>query len=113
MLDSSFFASDEVRSRDVEMPDGKKHTMWFKELPQVKFTRYQEAVRSDNEEVRANAVSHLIAMSLCEPDGLPCRKPDGDQFTAEDAARLKPQVANAIVGAILDVNGFGSKEKKD
>lgn len=106
MLDDSLFASDDVRERQVTMADGSVHTLYFKELPQVKFNRYQEAARSTDEAVRASSVAKLIELSLCEPTGLPA-------ITAERAAQLKPQVANALVSAILEVNGFGTQEKKD
>lgn len=105
-LDQSLFASETVHEKEIETGDGTKHILWFKELPQVKFNAYQEAVRSQDADVRASSVAKLIALSLVTPDGKPA-------ISFEDAARLKPQVANSIVGRILEVNGFASTEKKD
>lgn len=104
--DDDLFVSDEVKLREITMGDGTKRALWFKELPQVEFSVYQEAVRSEDESVRSLSVAKLIAMSLVEPTG-------ERRFSVEKASMLKPKLANEIVGAIMDVNGFGSKEKKD
>jgi hypothetical protein len=101
-LASSFFASSEVQSREVTLPDGSKHTLHFKELPVVEFRKFHMAESSDDEETRATSIAKLISASLVDSDGKPA-------ITLKDAARLNSAAANAIVSAILDVNGFGSK----
>ena len=102
-LPSSLFVSSEVQTREVELPDGQKHTLYFKALPAVEFRKFQLAEFSDNDDVKANSMSKLIAASLCEPDGKLA-------LTLKDAERLHPLAANALVGAILDINGFGQKK---
>ena len=82
------------------MPDGSKHTLHFKELPAVEFRKFQLAEASDDEDVRSSSIAKLIAASLVEEDGKPA-------ITLKDAAKLNSAAANAILAAILDVNGFG------
>lgn len=99
-LPSSFFAVSEAQPREVTLPDGSKHTLHFKELPAVEFRKFQLSEASENEDVRAMSIAKLIAASLVEPDGKPA-------ITLKDAAKLNGAAANAIMAAILDVNGFG------
>ena len=101
-LASSLFVSADVKTREVELPNGEKHTLHFKELPAVEFRKFQLAESSENEEVKAQSMIKLIVASLCEPDGKPA-------LTVKDAARLNSSAANAIIAAILEVNGFGRK----
>jgi len=104
MLDSSFFASTKVQEREVALPDGTKHKLYFKELPAVEFTRYFNAVNSTTEEVALMASAKLIAASLCDENGQPV-------ITAEDAAKLKPAPLGIILDALRDVNGLGDDSK--
>jgi hypothetical protein len=99
-LPALFFAASEVQAREVELPDGSKHTLHFKELPAVEFRKFQLAEASDDEDVRSSSIAKLIAASLVEEDGKPA-------ITLKDAAKLNSAAANAILAAILDVNGFG------
>lgn len=85
------------------MPDGSVHTLHFKELPAVEFRKFQMAESSEDDDVRASSIAKLIAASLVEPDGKPA-------ITIKDAARLNSAAANAIMSAILDVNGFGKSK---
>ena len=41
MMDDSLFISDAVHEREVELPDGQKHTLFFRELPASKFRSFQ------------------------------------------------------------------------
>ena len=84
------------------MADGTKHVLHFRELPVVDFRRFHMAESSADEDVRASSIAKLIAASLVQPDGKPA-------ITVKDAMRLNSAAANAIVNAILDVNGFGVK----
>jgi hypothetical protein len=97
MLDSSLFISEEVHEREVELPDGKKHTLYFKEVPASVFRKYGMAERSDDEEARAGSLSILIAASLCDKDGKPA-------LSYERALQLKPAAATKLFEAVLDVN---------
>lgn len=102
-LSSAFFASNDVQPREVKLPDGSVHTLHFKELPAVEFRKFQMAESSEDDDVRASSIAKLIAASLVEPDGKPA-------ITIKDAARLNSAAANAIMSAILDVNGFGKSK---
>ena len=104
MLDESLFVSDAVHERPIELPDGKKHVLHFKELPATAFRAYHLAEKSEDAEVRATAVARLIAASLCNPDGSPA-------MTFERACKLKPAPASAMLQAVLNVNGFGAAAK--
>lgn len=104
MIADAFFVSGDLIAREVELPDGSKHEIHFRELPVVEFRRFQLAEQSENEDKRAGSMAALIAASVCDPDGNPA-------MTAERAARLKPAAADAFVKAILDVNGLGSAGK--
>ena len=101
-LPNSFFAASEIQQREVELPDGSKHALHFKELPAVEFRKFQMAESSEDEDVRATSIAKLIAASLVETDGKPA-------ITVKEAAKLNSAAANAIMAAILDVNGFGRK----
>ena len=104
MLDSSFFASAEVQKREVALSDGKKHTLYFKELPAIEFTRYFNAVNSTDENVALMASAKLIAAGVCDADGKPA-------VTVEQAATLKPGPLGAILDALRDVNGLSDEKK--
>jgi hypothetical protein len=106
MLDKSLFVSGEVREKVIKLPDGSEHTMWLKELPAVDFRRFILAEQSDDDDTRATSMAKLISMSLCEPDGKPA-------LSMKKALELNAPATNAIVQAIMEVNGFGVDAKKD
>ena len=105
MLDKSLFVSTEVVEREVELPDGKKHKLFFKELTAADIARYVNALNSSDEEVNVLANPKLLALSLCEADGKAA-------ITIEQALQLKPGVIGPILEALREVNGLGG-EKKD
>jgi hypothetical protein len=92
-----FFVSDAVHERRVTLADGTEHVLHFRELSVTDWRTWGFAERSEDDEVRAAAMSRLIAASLCEPDG-------SAAMTLEQALRLKPGVATALFTAVLDVN---------
>jgi hypothetical protein len=98
MLDSSFFVSGGVQSREIKLADGKSHKLYFKEYSGAAFTQYAIAVRSEKIEERAVGMPILIAASLCEADGSPA-------ITFERACELKPEVMQAIFAKVMEVNG--------
>lgn len=102
-LPSGLFVSNDIHSRPVTLPDGSVHTLHFKELPAVEFRRFQIAEASDDEEVKASSMAKLIAASLVDEEGK-------SAITLKDAKRLNSVAANAIVEAILSINGFGAKK---
>lgn len=108
MLPSSFFIDATLVERVVELPDGSKHTLHFRELPVTEFRKFQEAERHSDPEVRAGAMALLISMSLCNPDGTPA-------MVYSQAMQLKTRSANALVRQVLDVCGWndGDKRKND
>ena len=105
MLDKSLFVSTEVVEREVELADGKKHKLFFKELTAADIARYVNALNSTDEEVQVMASPKLIALSLCEADGKAA-------ITVEQATKLKPNVIGPILDAVRDVNGLGDKKKE-
>ena len=104
-LDASLFISDKVHERQVELPDGTTHTLYFRELPAAEFRKFHLAEQSDDENLRANSMIRLVAASLCEPNGK-------SALTVGRAAQLKPQALGAIFAKVLEVNGFGGAAKK-
>lgn len=103
MLDQSLFVSTAVQEREVELPDGNKHKMFFKELTSADISRYINALNSQDEEKQISANAKLIAQSLCESNGSPA-------VTVEQAANLKIGVIGNILEAIREVNGIGEKK---
>jgi hypothetical protein len=104
MIDKSFFVSTEVHAREVELGDGAKHTLWFKQLPAIEFRRFSLAESSDDEDVRIKSIAKLLCASLCNEDGSPA-------LTVAQAMTLTAPAMNAIFEQVLDVNGQGSKKK--
>ncbi|GAB2913698.1 hypothetical protein [Paralcaligenes ginsengisoli] len=102
MLDDSLFVSATVHEREVDLPDGKKHTLYFKELPAVEFRKFGLAEKSEDEVRQSEAIFRLVAASLCEPDGAPA-------LTFEKALTLKGPVLNALTKIILEINGSGKQ----
>lgn len=104
-LDQAFFVSGELRELPVEMGDGTKRPVHFRELSFVQRSAFQNAKASEDEEVRAGALAKVIASSVCDPDGKP-------GLTYEDAKRLKPKVADSMLRNILEINGLADDESK-
>ena len=104
MIDQSFFVSSTAQKRTVELPDGKKHDLFFKEIPAVEFRRFSLAEQSGDENVRIGSIAKLICVSLCNEDGSPA-------VTFEQAMMLKAGAMNAIFAEVLIVNGQGDKKK--
>lgn len=98
MFPASLFVSPEVKPRDVALPNGEIHTLYFREVSAKEFRRVYFAEGQDDAE-RELAVAQLIAASLCEPDGAPA-------MTVDQALTLKGVAINAILGEISVVNGL-------
>lgn len=102
--DDSFFVSAKVHDKEVELADGSKHTVWFKELSAVAFRAFQIAEHSQDLDERISSMPKLIAASVCEPDGTLA-------MNLERAKTLKPEVMNKLVAAILEINNIGGRAK--
>lgn len=96
----SLFVSMDVHERSIVLPDGAAHVLHFRELPAVEFRKFQLAERSQDEDVRSGSMARLIAASLCDAEGKPA-------ITVAKAMTLKPSAANALIEAVLEVNGVG------
>lgn len=105
MLDKSLFISDEIVEKTIELADGSKHVLFFKQLPNTAFEKYAVWCSSADEDVVSMASTRLLAMSLCDPDGKPA-------ISAEQAQRIKRPVLQRMVRALFDVNGYGTQEKQ-
>lgn len=103
MLNKSLFVSDEVHEREIELADGSKHTMYFKELPAATFQKYAFSMASKNDDEKVKALSELIVAGVVNEDGKPA-------LTVKDAGRLKVRVADALYNAIQEVNSGRPKE---
>lgn len=105
-LSAALFVGPEVHAREVTLLDGSTHALHFRELSRKHFRAYYQAQEGNDDDAKDAAIAAFIAASLCEPDGTPA-------LDAERAAALKPVAINAIVSAILDVNGFKLAEKNN
>ena len=90
------FVSDEPMLRKVMLGDGSVHDMHFMELPASEIFRFGDRQRSEDEQTRVMALPYLIAASLCDETGKPV-------LTADQASKLKIDVAKALAGAIMTV----------
>lgn len=102
-LDKSLFVSPKVHERKITLGDDTEHTLYFREIPNEAFRRFQLAEISGDVEERIKAPAVLIAAGLCGKDG-------SDAITIERAAQLKPKVARDLVTTILEVNEFHGKK---
>lgn len=99
---AAFFVSTEIHKRTVELADGSKHELHFRELPVADYRKFQIAEASDDEDIRAGSMARMIAVSMCEPDGSP-------SMTYEQALQLKPNVNSRLFNIILELGGVGTK----
>lgn len=104
MLNDSLFVSDKVVKKEVELPDGSKHELYFRELSHVDFRKYIMAEQSDNDDEKAQSTAKLIALSLCDENGKPA-------LDLKQALKLNISATTAIANAIMQVNGFGAETK--
>lgn len=100
MLDDSLFISDELAERTIELADGSKHVLFFRQLPNTAFEKYAIWCSSADEDVVAKASARLLALGLCDAEGKPA-------IDAERAERIKRPVMQRMVSALLEVNGYG------
>lgn len=96
MLPAALFRSAELQTRDITLGDGSVHKLSFREMTRAEELKYRELVQKDGDHV-----TYMIGVSLCDTDGNPIGE--------EQAANLKRGVRNALLGAILEINGAEAK----
>lgn len=104
-LSAALFVGSEAHPRTIKLGDGTEHVLHFREVPAVDFRRYYRDEKSTDDNVYAASMAKLISLSVCTPEGEPA-------MTLDEAKRLKVGVMASIFSEVLDVNGFGKKEKK-
>jgi hypothetical protein len=92
MLHDDFFVGDAPVEKEVELQNGTKHVLYFRQLSAAEFRKLYENKGKD-------FTATMIARCLCNPDG-------SDAITLEQAAKLKPKAEQAIVAAINAVIGI-------
>lgn len=102
-LSESFFVSEKLHEKTVELSNGEKHVLHFRELPGSEFSRFRDHQNSDDQEVRIMAIPRAIQASLRTPDGK-------EAITTEQAMKLKAPVMNALLTAAMEVNTFTEKK---
>lgn len=100
LSDKFFVDPAKVEEREIELGDGTKEALHFKQLDSVTLERYAMWANSADEEVAASATHRLISMALVEPDGQPA-------ISFEQAKLLKRPIVQRMLAAIFDVNGYG------
>lgn len=98
-------ASDVLVEKEVELADGKRHKLFFKEIPGIKLSTILRKINSADDDEKANGTVSLILSSVCNEDGTP-------GLTEDFVLRLKTKPLNNIFSAALDVT-LGSSEGKD
>lgn len=106
MLDESLFIGDTIHEREIELADGKKHKMYFKELPAISFRSYALALESEDEQDRVNSIPKLIVESLVTVDGKRA-------INLEQARKLKVEPMMALFHVIQEVNRTVKKKTTD
>jgi Phage tail assembly chaperone, TAC len=96
MLPAALFRSDELHRREITLGDGSVHELTFREMTHAQELKMREIARADGDHV-----SYMIACSLCDEDGTLA-------LTEAQAADMKRGVRNALVTAIMDLNGAGA-----
>jgi hypothetical protein len=96
MIPAALFRSDELQKRSITLADGSVHTLYFREMTHAQELKMREIAKVDGDHV-----SYMIACSLCDESGALA-------VSEADAANLKRGVRNAVVSAVLDINGGGA-----
>lgn len=94
---------DAVVEREIEMMDGSKAVMYFRELPNTVFETHAARAASADEKLAASAPAYLVSMALCEPDGKPA-------LNQQQAERIKRPLLVRLLNTIFEVNGMIKKK---
>ena len=105
-LDKSLFASSEVEAHEIELGDGSKHKLYFKEATAGAYARYVTALTSDDDGIKSGAAAHLVAACLCEPDGSPA-------ITSEQVLNLRIDVSERILRKVFEINNRSKKNSSE
>ena len=103
-LPTSLFVSAQVQGREVTLPNGETHVLFFKEVPAVTFKAFNRLQTSDKPEEQDSAMALLISESMCDDEGKRA-------LTFGQACQLRLDATTAIFKAVLDVNGRGEKKE--
>ena len=103
-LPASFFVSEQLHERNVEMPDGSVHALHFRQVPAVEFRKFVFAERSSDESTQAGSAAKLISASLCDADGKP-------SLSYTQALKLNAAATKSLLDAVMSVNGLDDKEE--
>lgn len=105
MIDKNLlFISPSLVEKEVELADGKKHKLYFKEIAGLEFSRMVGKLDSNDEVERGTAVASIIVSSICNEDGTPA-------LTQNEVFSLKTKVLKNIFDAVMEVSR-GSNEGK-
>lgn len=97
MIDKSlFFINQTLVERQVELADGKEHTLHFKEVGSIEFAAISFKLASQEITVRVQGMADLIVASLCNPDGSPV-------FTLDEIPMFKQRVLTSLFNAAASV----------
>lgn len=97
IFDNTNFVNADIQEREVELADGKTHTLKFKRLPGVEYYAFATAQRSEDDDLRIKAIARLVSVSLVDDEG-------NRVLTVEQAAQLKGDVLNNLLAAANEVN---------
>jgi len=100
-----FVNREKIHERPIELGDGTKHMLYFREVTLAELRRYRQDEGSEDETVRLNAIARLIAQSLVTPDGQPA-------LSYEQATMLKPRVSDRMTSEIMKLNDFKKQEEE-
>ena len=103
MSHKSLLISTAIQEREVELSNGEKIKLHFKELPRHEIFTYVNEFNSSDLEVKRLADERFIAKSLCNADGTA-------YATVEEISQYKWTALNAIGDVVRDINGMGEKK---
>lgn len=98
-LSAKFFVDPALVQRSVTLPDGSTETLHFRRLSFTQMCAYAEAKNSADPAQRHAAIAHMLAQSVCEPDG-------SLAMSYEVADTLNPKGAKALLDVVLALNDF-------
>lgn len=93
MLDKSYFITQQVHQRKIELGDGKEHTIYLKELTNVQWRRHALVESNGTNEERADEVARLVSQCMVNADG-------SQAVTFEEAVTLKTSIVIHLFDAI-------------
>lgn len=90
------FSTNELIPKDITIGD-QTVTIYIRRLASIDLDRFVEETRDPDREVRVNAIPRVLAKCIRDESGKA-------HFTAENAAKLKPEPRGQFVKLFLEVN---------